>query len=243
MRHQRGPGRRSRPRPRRRASQRRHRGSRPRGPRSLPGFGRSITSIAKQLRVGAIPHQLEARAKQADPSKINLTGFPVSQLLRPGPGRRTGRGSRPDREPTARGRLRDAEARRRGPPGATADQHGSDRREQRLIRCARRSATLRLHPRRRDRRRNQRLRDLLQPVWDDSTPALGNPRSDPCDVQAPTRGLPRCGGGVRAGSRGTGRAPSAGSPCRHRPGRPTRTPRCAPGFRRRGPRSATRGWR
>ncbi|MGX1027591.1 hypothetical protein RKD38_002272 [Streptomyces ambofaciens] len=54
-------------------------------------------------------------------------------------------GSGPDQEPAVRSRLRYPEARRQSPPGATADEHVDDRREQRLIRYVLRSATLRSH--------------------------------------------------------------------------------------------------
>jgi hypothetical protein len=75
-------------------------------------------------------------------------------------------GPGPDQEPAMRGRLRCPEARRQGPPGAAADQHIDDRREQRLIRCVLRAAALRPHLRRWD----QRLRDLPQPVRNNPTP-------------------------------------------------------------------------
>ena len=63
-------------------------------------------------------------------------------------------------------RLRDPEARRQCPPGATADQHVDDGREQRLIRRVLRPATLRPHLGRWD----QRLSDLPQPVRNNPTP-------------------------------------------------------------------------
>jgi hypothetical protein len=55
-------------------------------------------------------------------------------------------GSRPDQEPAVGGRLRYPEARRQLAPGATADQHVDDRREQRLIRRVLCPAALRTHP-------------------------------------------------------------------------------------------------
>lgn len=64
------------------------------------------------------------------------------------------------------GRLRYPEAWRQGPPGAAADQHVDDRSEQLLIRRVLRPAALRPHPRPRD----QRLRDLPQPVRNNPTP-------------------------------------------------------------------------
>lgn len=92
------------------------------------------------------------------------TIFPWVQhgFVQPSPDAR----SRPDQEPAVRGRLRYPEARRQLAPGTTADQHVDDRREQRLIRRVLRSAALRTHPRRRD----QRLRDLPQPVRNNPTP-------------------------------------------------------------------------
>ncbi len=75
-------------------------------------------------------------------------------------------GSRPDQEPAVSRRLRYAEARRQLAPCAAADQDVDDGSEQRLIRRVLRSATLRPHFRRRD----QRLRDLPQPVRNNPTP-------------------------------------------------------------------------
>jgi hypothetical protein len=75
-------------------------------------------------------------------------------------------GSRPDQEPAVGGRLRYAEAGRQLAPGASADQHVDDGREQRLIRRVLRSTALRPYFRRRD----QRLGDLPQPVRNNPTP-------------------------------------------------------------------------
>lgn len=72
-------------------------------------------------------------------------------------------GSRPDQEPAVGGRLPYPEAGRKNPPGTAADQREDDRGEQRLVRCVLRSAALLPHFRRRD----QRLRDLPQPVRTD----------------------------------------------------------------------------
>jgi hypothetical protein len=73
---------------------------------------------------------------------------------------------RPDQEPSMRGGLRYAETRWQGSPGTPADQDVDDRCEQRLIRRVLRPAALRPHP----RWRNQRLRDLPQPVRNNPTP-------------------------------------------------------------------------
>jgi hypothetical protein len=75
-------------------------------------------------------------------------------------------GPRPDHETAMRSGLRYTEARWQCPPGAAADQHIDDRGKQRLIRRVLRPATLRPHLRRRD----QRPRDLPQPVRNNPTP-------------------------------------------------------------------------
>lgn len=83
-------------------------------------------------------------------------------LVKPSPDTSPG----PDQEPAVGGGLRYPETRRQSPPGAPADQHIHDRGKQRLIRRVRRSAALRPYPVRRD----QRLRDLPQPVRNDPAP-------------------------------------------------------------------------
>src|SRR5690349_17357011 len=75
-------------------------------------------------------------------------------------------GTRPDQEPTVRGGLRYPETGRQGPPGASGYQDVDGRGEQRLIRRVLPPATLRPHP----GRREQRLRDLPQPVRNNPTP-------------------------------------------------------------------------
>jgi hypothetical protein len=75
-------------------------------------------------------------------------------------------GSRPDQEPAVRGRLRYPEARRQSTPRAAADQEVDDRGEHRLTRRVPCSPTLRTHLRQRD----QRPRDLPQPVRNNPTP-------------------------------------------------------------------------
>ena len=86
-------------------------------------------------------------------------------------------GSRPDQEPAVCGRLRYPEAGWQGPPRTAADQHVNDRGEQRLNRRVLRSAALRPHI----RRRNQRFRDLPQPVRNNPTPRT----PPPCTTQRP----------------------------------------------------------
>lgn len=109
-------------------------------------------------------------------------------------------GPRPDQEPAVRGRLRYPETRGQSPPGATADQHVDDRREQRLIRCVLRSAALWPYLRRWD----QRLRISHSPS---GTIHLQVPRP----IDSPTSDH-------HIGHRLRGRSRSAGVTWRRQPG-------------------------
>lgn len=103
------------------------------------------------------------------------------------PGRCTALPRDGGREAAVDGGLGDAEAGRQRTLGAPADQHVDDRREQRLVRRVLRPTALRPHPVRRD----QRLRDLPQPVRNNPTP-----RTPP---HAPTNEPHHIGHGLRIG--------------------------------------------
>lgn len=90
-------------------------------------------------------------------------------------------GSGPDEESSMGRGLRNAEAGWQRPPGATAHQYVDDRREQRLIRGVLGPTALPPHP----RRRNQRLRDLPQPVRNNPTPRT--PSHAECNDASPHR--------------------------------------------------------
>jgi len=108
-------------------------------------------------------------------------------------------GSGPDQKPAVGGRLRYAEAGWQLAPGAAGHQHVDDRCEQRLIRRVLRPAALRSHLRRRD----QRLRDLPQPVRNNPTPRTP-PHAELNDASPRrTRSNDR-GRGLRRSARGGG---------------------------------------